>query len=192
MQAGTNQGRQNQNLSSILTAWEECTLAKHYPGVRKAPFVAGMNQVSLNTGTLRGQTSWTQLANFQSSSESYTDIGSKRYTVIAFCPALTALYSSQMSARSSGIVAGITDITTEENFVRIQDFGQVSQGFSMIDIWKSDGSTIFQNSMVWAHEVKVVMNGPLANASGVAYMGYFPFGALLGTDNSTETNFTLG
>lgn len=39
----------------------------------------------------------------------------------------------------------------------------------MVDIWKSDGSNVYENAMIWAEEIKVVMNAPLANASGVVY-----------------------
>jgi len=43
------------NLSGVMTAWEQCILAKHYPGKYDTKFVAGMNQVTSDTGVLRAQ-----------------------------------------------------------------------------------------------------------------------------------------
>jgi len=45
--------------------------------------------------------------------------------------------------------------------------------------------------MIWAHEMDIVLNGPLANQSGVVYCGHFPFGSLLSSNNDTQSNFTL-
>jgi hypothetical protein len=61
----------------------------------------------------------------------------------------------------------------------------------MVDVWKSDGSNVYQNAMIWAESLTVVLNGPLANSSGVVYMGYFPIGSLLNTDSESQFNFTL-
>lgn len=62
----------------------------------------------------------------------------------------------------------------------------------MTDVWKSDGSDIYVNAMVWAQSLELVLNGPLANASGTVYMGYLPFGSLLSSDSVTQEDYSVG
>lgn len=50
------------NLNGVMTAWEQCILAKHYPGKYDAKFVAGMNQVTSDTGVLRAQQTLNNIA----------------------------------------------------------------------------------------------------------------------------------
>lgn len=64
------------------------------------------------------------------------------------------------------------------NFIRPDDLDDADGSYSMVDIYKSDGSDIYTNAMIWAHEIDIVLNGPLANLSGVVYKGFFPFGSL--------------
>jgi len=45
LEAGGNK-RRKENLQTILTAWQQNLLAKHYPGRFQSPFVAGMDQIS--------------------------------------------------------------------------------------------------------------------------------------------------
>lgn len=108
-----------------------------------------------------------------------------------YCPAITAIYAPTLAGRASGVCIGQTNSLNVANFVRIADFVDVDGAYSMVDVWKSDGTGIFSNAMIWAHEMDIVLNGPLANTSGVVYCGHFPFGSLLSSNSETQSNFTL-
>jgi hypothetical protein len=104
---------------------------------------------------------------------------------MAFCPSLTAIYSSELNGRCAGFITGVGNDLEADNVVRIADFEDTEQAYTMIDIYKSDGSNVYQNSMIWAESYTIALNGPLANSSGVAYMGYFPLGSILQSNGST-------
>lgn len=55
-----------------------------------------------------------------------------------------------MGARLGGMVVGVGDSTTTGNVIRIEDFNDPDNAYSMIDMWKSDGSDVYQNAMIWA------------------------------------------
>lgn len=145
MIAGDLQNRRNQTLGTILSAWDENLLAKHYPGQFKSRFVAGMDQISSNTGLLHANTSLTQAGLLVPSGTegALTDIGSKLYTVVVNCPSLTCIYGTAMSARLGGLIVGVTDVTTAINFIKLEDFADADNAYSMIDIYQSDGSNVY-------------------------------------------------
>jgi hypothetical protein len=131
------------NLSGVMTAWEQCILAKHYPGKYDTKFVAGMNQVTSDTGVLRAQQTLNSIAQFNLTTESIAAPGINTYTIILYCPAISAIYAPTLSGRASGVCIGQTSSLNVANFVRISDFTDVEGAYSMVDIWKSDGTGIF-------------------------------------------------
>lgn len=90
-----------------------------------------------------------------------------------------------MGARLGGMVVGVGDSVSTGNVIRIEDFNDPDNAYSMIDMWKSDGSDVYQNAMVWAQQTTIRLTAPLANVSGVVYMGYFPLGSVVQSNGDT-------
>jgi hypothetical protein len=65
--------------------------AKHYPGKMNAPFVAGDNVLTTSTGIINSCTFSIDSAPIDQGT-GYSDLGARDYTVILYCPVLSAFY----------------------------------------------------------------------------------------------------
>lgn len=79
--------QQKGNAREVLSAWDEMLVAKCHPGMFNSPYVAGMNCTNLPTTTFSVgeaiEKSWHSSGTFQ-------PLGSAQYTLIMWCPAVTA------------------------------------------------------------------------------------------------------
>lgn len=71
---------------------------------------------------MRAVQSLTEAAVFNSGLEASKNLGENPYTILAFCPALTSIYSENLSGRMAGLVVGQALNTNATNFLRIEDF----------------------------------------------------------------------
>lgn len=78
---------QKESTKEVLSAWDEMLVSKHHPGMFNSPYVAGMNCTNLPTTTFSvGEA----LEKAWSSGGVPAMLGAEQYTLIMWCPAITA------------------------------------------------------------------------------------------------------
>jgi len=81
-----------QRVSQMINQWDLNFMAKALPGRVDAPFVAAMGLPPLPTSTFHSGLSVNECWNASIATPAQSPLGTERYVVILFCPALTLLY----------------------------------------------------------------------------------------------------
>lgn len=79
--------RQKENVKEVLSAWDEMMVSKTHPGMFNSPYVAGMNCTNLPTTTFSVGGA---IENAWSSIGGPDPLGVNPYTLIMWCPSMTA------------------------------------------------------------------------------------------------------
>lgn len=100
MRPAFNKGtlEQKQGSRAVLTMWDEMLVCKAHPGQFNVPYVAGMNCTNLPTGLLSVSNSIAEADVFQVGQPS--PLGTKKYTLLAWCPSVTAFSGSGTNQQS--------------------------------------------------------------------------------------------
>jgi len=82
-------GMTRTTVNEMMTLWDTVLLAKHQPGVHNVPFITDMNVSSASTGIIHSLFSMNSTYK-NTGFQGY--LGDDDYTLIGFCPSLTACY----------------------------------------------------------------------------------------------------
>jgi len=157
----------------MLTAWDQCLLAKFKPGTINAPVVAGMNVTPFPT--LIASTSGSE-AKADRYLTGQLDIGTDEYVLIAFCPIATSFYgdggvSNFPTTTKLGGVVYQQSPNISSVALWASRFENVVGGRSMAQVYGSDMQGFSSRGFVWAAEVDYEMNCPNATLAGTVYTG---------------------
>jgi len=144
-------------------------LAKYKPGEIDAPFIASMSKPPIHSGLFK--TSLDLTSGAEGASENILALGSKKYTLLTFAPALSCYYGSGASGKFTvgTKIAGFT-IQVEQNEgtkVLYRDgYDTQARPLSMQELYGSDATSIAEAGMVWASKIKLSLVAPAANITG--------------------------
>lgn len=166
-------------------------LAKLEPGSFNSPYVAASNTIpvaGMNFEVARNQsTAWT----YDTPGGGFVKVGSRAYTLIAYCPALSCTTNTSGN-RLSGYVSMVTDNPLSHTLspYHFVDTGS-NVGISQIGLLGSDASNFASGTMVWASAIDMGFTIPAANVSGIAYQGSIQWRQLF-DKNGVATSIDVG
>jgi hypothetical protein len=83
----------------MLSAWDKMVVAKYAPGTIDAPYVAAMGLPPIPTGIFKVGAEFYEAA--EGPGASILNLGSKRFTLITYVPALSNYYGSGVAGSFS-------------------------------------------------------------------------------------------
>lgn len=121
--------------------------------------------------------------------ENYLPLGTKNYTIIMWCSAMTAFngsgtdvmgdYHIPSTDKLGGMVIkqlNAADLDTA--WITRQQFDEQFAGYTMMEVYGSDMSKFSAGGFVWASEVTANILAPAANLIGSWYRGTVQYGQL--------------
>lgn len=93
------------NSRQFLTGMDEMTMQKLHPGTAVAPYIAGDNVATCPTMTYDVCNQFDRAV--QGTGENQTHIGTMEYTLIMYCPSLSALRGAQGSPLAGVKLSGM-------------------------------------------------------------------------------------
>lgn len=187
--------KQKENTKEVLSAWDEMLVAKCHPGMFNSPYVAGMNCTNLPTttfsvgGAIEG--AW-------SSQGAGLSLGANSYTLIMWCPSMTAFsgggspYIPQSDRLGGLAIVQFRESEKDEPWVSRNFFQLPTSGLTMKEVYGSDLTGFSAGGFVWASEVTMNILTPAANLVGSFYKGTLAFGSLPSGGGANGSGGSLG
>lgn len=153
--------------------------AKHYPGKYDVPYVNGMNISTARTGVIN--TSYSISTCFDELTLGYTDLGSRKYMLILYCPVLSIGYGSgntgyfPTNTKLGGLVMTQVDDPNQQVF-SLLDFQITTKGIPLSSIYGNQGQNLAKSSFIWASELDMTLEAPAACEAGSVVYGQICLG----------------
>lgn len=129
--------------------------AKEFPGEINAPYVAGMESLTLPTSIFESNLSISRANDYNQAFDSF--IGEQPYVILMWCPAMTCIYGSgrdyevKSTDKLGGFIIkqfGFDEI--EENFLFKKTFNEVQSIYTMQEVYGSNGTSFSDGGFVWS------------------------------------------
>lgn len=152
------------------------------PGRFKTDFVSPAGILKL-TGNIVAATKTFNTC-FDHSTGTEDNLGTDEFTVMMICPALTLLKGDGSYSTLDSKLAGFSMVqgsNQDTQFLDLVGFLDESEGYSMADIWGSQGEGVGERTFMWATSWQFKPIGPAAMATQVsAFVRTVPLASLWG------------
>jgi hypothetical protein len=167
-------------------------MAKLMPGVIPTKFQSGGN--ILDTVPIKSSAARTLTQCLDISTYAPAALGTRDFTVIMICPALTLFHGVgganmiPTSSKLGGFIAAQTD--NLQSTFNANMFWDALFGKTMLEIFGSDGAQLTNSAFVWATLFQFTLISQIIGATGVAHYGALPYSSLFSEDGGFGT-FTV-
>jgi len=153
-----------------------------------APYLIGGEPTDMPSGVVESTMSVVTAPDYFGGA--YSDLGTKDYAVIAYCPALSCMYGGQGTGGTlipnTSKLAGLCVFQTDNTSASMRDdmFVNSLYGFPLSSIYGSQGDKIGSNTFIWSSFVHSSFLTLDIGRAGIVHQLTLPFSSLKNEDGA--------